>query len=357
MRISRAATSIAALSLLAISACGSVDSTAPAGEAASPAADGQSQSAAAGSEDVAQGAYVNVVKLTGIAWFDRMKVGVEEFAKESGQSAVQTGPSTDSPELQVGIIQGLIAKKPAGMGIVPSDPGAVDAVIGQAKSAGIKVVTHEAPQLKSPDADIEAFDNAVYGQKIMSGLGQCMQGEGEYVQFVGKLTATTHMAWANAGSAEQEKTFPKMVRIGDPVESSDNADVAYQKAKQLLQAHPKLKGFTGASSQDVPGIARAVQEAGLQEDTCVHGTGVPSETKQYLTDGSIDSIYFWDPAAAGQAVMKATQMLAEGKQLSDGMDLGVEGYTKMKQSPDNPKVFLGDAALSATKDDVDSWGF
>ncbi|MBW3084725.1 hypothetical protein KEM60_00914 [Austwickia sp. TVS 96-490-7B] len=351
MRLSRTL-ALATAVTLALASCGTVDS----GKA------GGSQGGSTGSTDgagasVRAGAYVNVVKLTGIAWFDRMKVGVDEFAKESGAQAVQAGPATDSPEQQVSIIQGLIAQKPAGMGIVPSDPGAVDAVVAQAKSAGIKVVTHEAPQLTSPDADIEAFDNASYGKKIMTGLGGCMKGEGDYVQFVGKLTATTHMAWANAGLEEQKATFPKMHRISDPVESMDNADTAYTKAKQLLQANPKLKGFFGASSQDAPGIARAIKEAGLQNDTCVHGTGVPSETKQFLSDGSIDAIYFWDPAKAGHAVMKAAKLLADGKSLTDGTDLGIEGYGKLTQSKTNPKVFLADAALSATKDDVDKYGF
>lgn len=349
MRTSRTLV-IAVAATMALASCGSVDS----GKAGGPKSDAKSATTAA---SVGAGAYVNVVKLTGIAWFDRMKVGVDEFAKSSGKQATQTGPATDSPEQQVSIIQGLIAQKPAGMGIIPSDPGAVEAIVKQATAAGIKVVTHEAPQLTSPDADIEAFDNGAYGRKIMNGLGTCMKGEGQYVQFVGKLTATTHMAWANAGLEEQKAKFPGMSRVGDPVESLDNADTAYQKAKQLLQANPKLKGFFGGSSQDAPGIARALQEAGLQNDTCVHGTGVPSETKQFLGDGSIDAIYFWDPAKAGQAVMKAAQLLAEGKQLSDGMDLGVEGYGKMTQSTTNSKVFLGDAALSATKDDVDKYKF
>lgn len=343
-----------AVVVLGLGACGTVNSTAP----SAPGGSGSASSApAAGGGDVAQGAYVNVVKLTGIAWFDRMKTGVEEFGKETGKSATQTGPATNSPELQVGIIQGLIAKKPAVLAIIPSDPGSLDAVIKQATGAGIKVVTQEAPALTSPDADIEAFENAKYGQAIMQGLGGCMKGQGQYVQFVGSLTAATHMEWSKAGYAEQQKSFPGMQRIGTEVESQNTADVAYQKTKQLLQANPKLTGFQGASSEDVIGIARAIREAGLQNDTCVYGTGVPSQAKQYLSDGSIDQIYFWDPGAAGKAMLKAGQMLADGKKITEGTDLGVEGYSKLKASPTNPKMFTADAMLTATKDTVDKYPF
>ena len=83
--------------------------------------------------DGANGDYVHVVKITGIAWFDRMSKGVEDFASESGLAATQTGPATADTELQVGIVQSLIAKKPKAIGIVPLDPGALENVIKQAK--------------------------------------------------------------------------------------------------------------------------------------------------------------------------------------------------------------------------------
>ncbi|QJC22124.1 autoinducer 2 ABC transporter substrate-binding protein [Arcanobacterium buesumense] len=304
-----------------------------------------------------EGDYVNVVKLTGIAWFDRMKTGVEEFAKESGKTAFQTGPDTNSPEKQVSVIQGLIAQKPAVIGIIPSDPEALNTVISQATSAGIKVVTQEAAGLTTPDADIEAFDNFAYGANVMDGLAKCMGNEGKYVQFVGTLTAESHMQWAKGGYDQQQRQYPKMTRLGTEVESNNNADEAYKKTKQLLQANPNLRGFQGGSSEDVIGIGRAIAEAGLQNETCVHGTGVPSQSKKGLEDGSIDEIYFWDPAAAGKAILKAGQLLAEGKTLEPGTDLGVEGYTNLVQSTENPIVFYGDASLSATKETVDNFPF
>lgn len=45
------------------------------------------------------------------------------------------------------------------------------------------------------DADLEAFDNADYGAAIMDAMASCMGKSGKYVQFVGALTAETHLAW------------------------------------------------------------------------------------------------------------------------------------------------------------------
>jgi simple sugar transport system substrate-binding protein len=337
---------LAAVLTAALAACGTVNegSTTPAGN----------QSASSTS---ASGAYINVVKLTGIAWFDRMNQGVKQFSTDTKLTASQTGPSTNSPEQQVSLIQGLIGQKPAALAIVPSDPSSVIPVIKQARAAGIKVVTHEAPALTGVDADIEPFDNAKYGQKIMTDLAACMKGTGEYVQFVGTLTAATHMAWTNAAYELQQSKFPGMKRVSAPVESNNNGDQAYRKAKELLQAHPNLAGFQGASSEDVPGIARAIKEAGLQNDTCVFGTGVPSQTKAFVDDGSIDAIYLWDPALAGQAMLSAAKLIVDGKQLADGTDLGVKGYNKLAVSAQNPKVFLGNAMLVLTKADIGQYDF
>lgn len=337
---------VTAVLLATIAACGTVNegSTAPAGS--------QSSSSAS-----ASGAYINVVKLTGIAWFDRMNQGVKQFGTDNKVTASQTGPSTNSPEQQVSLIQGLIAQKPAALAIVPSDPSSVTAVIKQARAAGIKVVTHEAPALTDVDADIEAFDNAKYGQKIMADMAACMKGSGEYVQFVGTLTAATHMAWTTAAYELQQSKFPQLKRVSAPVESNNNGDQAYRKAKELLQAHPNLAGFQGASSEDVPGIARAIKEAGLQNDTCVFGTGVPSQTKAFVADGSIDAIYLWDPELAGEAMLAAAKMIVDGKQLAAGTDLGVKGYEKLAVSPQNPKVFLGDAMLVLTKAEIGQYDF
>ncbi|MFI5728887.1 autoinducer 2 ABC transporter substrate-binding protein [Kribbella sp. NPDC051587] len=329
-----------------LAGCGTVDQ----GSTAPPAGNPSSSSSAGG-------AYINVVKLTGIAWFDRMNAGVKQFATTAKVTATQTGPSTNSPEQQVSLIQGLIAQKPAALAIVPSDPSSVIPVIKQARAAGIKVVTHEAPALTDVDADIEAFDNAKYGQKIMTDMAACMKGTGEYVQFVGTLTAATHMAWTQAAYELQQQKFPGMKRVSAPVESNNNGDQAYRKAKELLQAHPKLAGFQGASSEDIPGIARAVKEAGLQNETCVFGTGVPSQTKAFVDDGSIDAIYLWDPELAGEAMLSAAKLIVDGKQLADGTNLGVKGYEKLAVSPQNPKVFLGDAMLVLTRAEIGNYDF
>ena len=288
---------------------------------------------------------VNVVKLTGIGWFDRMQTGIEAFKKDTKADASQTGPAEASPEQQVKMIGDLIAQKPLAITVVPNSPESVEGVMKQAKEAGIIVISHEDAGAQNVDADIEAFDNTAYGAHIMDSLAECMGKKGKYAAFVGAVTAKSHMQWTEGALARAKEKYPDISRVADPVESKESADTAYAKTKELLQKYPDLTGIEGSASVDVAGIGRAVQELGLQSKVCVMGTSIPSVAGKYLTDGSVDKIFFWDPALAGQAMMKMAALVKSGTPIAAGTNLGLSGYEKLTQSPDNPKAFFGSAWL------------
>ena len=300
---------------------------------------------------------VTVVKAQTIPWFQRMSVGVQEFADETGIDARQEGADDVSPEKQVAIIQNLIAQQPTAITVVPNSPEALESVLAQAREQGIIVVSHEATGIENVDINIEAFDNASYGSGIMDNLGECTGGEGEYVQFVGGFTAKTHMEWVEAGYQNQLENFPGMTRVEEPIESTDNQETAYERAKEILAKYPNIKAFQGSAGNDVPGIGRAVQEAGLEDEICVMGTSIPSVANQYLTDGSIDKIFFWDPALAGKAQLEIARILADGGTIEEGTDLGIEGYTSLKKLEGYDNVFVGDASVAADAETAAGYDF
>ncbi|BAU33150.1 autoinducer 2 ABC transporter substrate-binding protein [Microcella alkaliphila] len=300
---------------------------------------------------------VTVVKAQTIPWFQRMAVGVREFADETGIDARQEGADDVSPEKQVAIIQDLIAQQPTAITVVPNSPEALESVLAQAREQGIIVVSHEATGIENVDINIEAFDNLSYGASIMDNLAECMGGEGEYVQFVGGFTAKTHMEWVGAAYDNQVENFPGMTRVEEPIESTDNQETAYERAKEILAKYPNIKGFQGSAGNDVPGIGRAVQEAGLEDQVCVMGTSIPSVANQYLADGSIDKIFFWDPALAGKAQLEIARILADGGTIEDGTDLGIEGYTSLKKLEGYDNVFVGAASVAADAETAAQYNF
>lgn len=300
---------------------------------------------------------VTVVKLLGVGWFDRMNAGIKQYAKASGNNATMTGADDASPEKQIKIIQDLIATRPDAITVVPNSPQSLEGVLKQAMNSGIKIVTHEASNQKNTNVDIEAFNNSAYGAHMMDNLAKCMGGQGKYVAFVGHLTAQSHMEWVAGALARAKAKYPGIQRVGGPIEGLEDANVSYQKTKALLAKYPDLKGFEGSAATDVPGIGRAVQEAGLQKKTCVMGTSIPSIANKYLKDGSIDKIFFWDPAIAGQAQDVLAVMLLKGQKIGPGLNLHLHGYTNLKKIPKSPHGLAGSAWVDVTKLNASKYPF
>ena len=300
---------------------------------------------------------VTVVKGTGIGWFERMEEGIKQFAAENGVDATMTGAADADPQKQADIVRQLIAEKPNAITVVPNSPEGLEEVLRQARAAGIKVVTHEASNQVNTDVDIEAFDNLAYGSYLMDQLALCMGGSGKYVAFVGHTTARSHMRWAVAAYERAKEKYPKIERISAPVETAENQETAYQKAKELLASHPDLEGFEGSSVVDVAGIGRAVREAGVQAKTCVMGTSLPSVAGEFLGDGAVDRIFLWDPAVAGQAQAKLALMLIQGKKIGPGLDLGLPGYRNLKEIPGTPHALAGSGWIAIDKSNSKQYPF
>lgn len=300
---------------------------------------------------------VTVVKVRGLAWFDRMRTGIRRFAARTGVDARMTAADDASPRKQVAIIRRLIARRPDAITVVPNNPASLEDVLGRARRAGIVVVTHEASNQRNTDVDIEPFDNRAFGAHLMDSLAGCMGGSGTYVAFVGHRSAQSHREWVRGAEARARARFPGIRRIGRTLESLEDPNVAYRKAKTVLAQHPDIGGFEGSSAEDVAGIGRAVREAGRQDATCVMGTSTPRTVGSLLTDGSVDRIFLWDPALAGQAQDKLALRLLEGRRVGPGLDLRLPGYRKLKRIAGSPHGLHGSAWIDIDKGNARKFPF
>lgn len=293
------------------------------------------------------------------AWFVRMEEGVTRFADETGINAFQKGPAKTDAAMQVQVIQDLIAQDIDALAVVPVDPAALEPVLEEAMNKGIVVVTHEGSSVQNTLYDIEAFNNKDYGAFIMDNLAKAMGEEGLYTTMVAHVTNASHNEWADGGVARQKESYSNLTLLeSEPrVESEDNSEVAYQKAKELFKKYPDLKGIMGTSSKDAPGIARAIEELGLKDKVFVSGTGMPNETRELVKNGTLSSITLWDPADAGYAMCSLALKILNGEEIKDGVDLGIKGYENMKFSPDNNKVLIGSGWIVIDKNSIDDYDF
>lgn len=301
-----------------------------------------------------------VVKVDGIAWFDRMREGVEQFAAETGHDAYMVGPSQADAAAQVQMIENLIAQDVDAILVVPFSVEAVEPVLKKARDRGIVVVTHEASNIQNADYDIEAFDNLAYGANLMKVLGESMGGTGKYVATVGSLTSKSQMEWIDGAVAYQKEHFPEMSLAMDRLETYDDANQDYTKLKEAFTAQPDITGILGAPMPTSAGAGRLITEGGLQGKVHFAGTGLVSVAGEYLANDAVGYIQFWDPAVAGYAMnMIAVAALEKrGDQLKEGLNLGLEGYDNLT-APDSaaPNKLYGAGWVGVTKDNMDQYDF
>ncbi|KSV70202.1 substrate-binding domain-containing protein [Sinorhizobium sp. Sb3] len=292
-----------------------------------------------------------VVKISGIPWFDRMNTGVVAYQDANPDVvASQSGPATADSAQQLQIVNDLVAKGVNALAVVPMDPAVLEGTFQRAMERGIVVVTHEADNQMNTNADVEAFDNADYGAALNERLAECMGKEGKWTTFVGSLGSRTHMQWVGAGEENAEK-YAGMELVDPNNESFDDANGTYEKAKEILRKHPDIKGFQTSAGNDVLGVGRAIDEAGLSGKVCLVGTGLPNPSADLLESGAITAIGFWDPQKAGMAMNAVAKLLLAKKEVTDGTDLGVEGYNKVsvKQGPGKGLLILGNGMVLADK--------
>ena len=348
-----------------LAACSSSSSTASGGTAAAnAAASGVTSESASTGGTASTAAKKNwkiavVVKDSTNAWFVRMEEGVKKFASDTGLNAFQKGPAKTDAAMQVQVIQDLISQNLDALCVDPVDPAAVEPVLKKAQDKGILVICHEGSSVKNCKYDMEAFNNADYGAFIMDNLAKSMGEKGLYTTMVADVTNASHNEWADAGVKQQQAKYPNMTLLSSEkrVESHDNSETAYEKAKELFKKYPDLQGIMGTSSKDAPGVARAIEELGLKGKAFVSGTGMPNECRQYIKDGTLSYITLWDPAGSGYAMCDLAEKILDGESVKDGMDLGIDGYKSMKFLSGSNKVIVGSAQIVIDKNNIDQYNF
>jgi simple sugar transport system substrate-binding protein len=301
---------------------------------------------------------VMVVKLEGVAWFDNMRLGIQEFSnKHDDVNAYQIGADTADPAAQVALVEDLIAKGVDAILVVPNDPESLVPAFKKANDAGILTFTHEASNQRQVSYDIEAFDNIAYGRHMMDVMAKWMNQQGEWAAFVGHLTSTTHNEWVDGEEMQAKEKYPRLKMVAPRFEEQENQQIAYEKSLEILKTYPNIKGIMGSAMSTVPGASRAIEEKGVIGKVGAFGTCLPSVAGDYLKDGSAISIHFWVPADAGYVTANVAYHSLKGEQITAGMNLDKPGYEKVtiKKNKSGVPVVYGAAWQDVNKSNLSEW--
>ena len=293
---------------------------------------------------------VAVVKIAGIPWFNAVEKGIKKGGQDFGMNASMVGPANVDPAQQVKLLEDLIAKKVAVIGLVPLDVKVTEPVLKRAQAAGIPVITHEGPEQEGRTWNVELIDSKKFGEEQMKRLAQEMGEEGEYVVYVGTLTTPLHNKWADAAIAYQKEHYPKMKLVTDRFPGADEIDTSYRTTLDVIKAYPNLKGILGFGSNGPIGAGNAVREKRLGRKVAVVGTVLPSQAKPLIMDGTIREGFLWNPTDAGYAMVAVAKLVSDGKDIKDGVEIPGLGKAEVDVAGRQIKV---DKIMRINKETVD----
>lgn len=255
---------------------------------------------------------------------DVVLAGGKKGATEAGFASSQVvGPLEASASSQVSFIN---AETQAGTNVVviaANDPDAVCTALGEARSAGAKIVAFDSDA--NPDcrdvfiSQVVAKDVALIQTKLIS---EQIGGSGEIAILSATANATNQNEWIKYMEEElASNPAYKDIKLVAKVYGDDNDTKSFQEAQGLMQAHPNLKGIISPTTVGIAATARYLSTSAYKGKVALTGLGLPNEMRPFVKDGTVKEFALWDPAQLGYVASFA------GKALQDGKITGAEGDT------------------------------
>jgi rhamnose transport system substrate-binding protein len=339
-----------ALAIAMLAACGSSDSSG-----------GSTPSGSAGAGGIKTGLTVYFIpKDTNNPYEVIADEGGTAALKDLGGKVVVSSGTEDTAAAQIPSIQAAIQAHADAIVIAGNDPSALCPALGQAASAGIKVVSFDSDVTCPNHLFINQADTENIGRSEVQLLAKEINSTGEIAILSAAATATNQNAWIKFMKDELTK-YPNM-KLVDTVYGNDDPATSLTVLQGLLTAHPNLKGII---SPTTVGISTAAQYLSQHKDIAAKvtltGLGLPSQMKKYVLDGTVTAFELWNPNNLGYLAGYAAASLASG--VFDGsagskFKAGKLGdYTVLPPAGDTgPSVVLGPPTVF-DKSNVEQFNF
>jgi len=301
---------------------------------------------------------VVVPKLVGIAYYDAVKAGIDAAARELPDVDITwTGPTQDQVEKQIELIERLIADKPHLIAVAANDPVRIVPVLQKAQQAGIRVISWDGDS-RQREFFVNLVDFEDFGARLVGAISRELGPRREIAVITTSFTAPNQTSWIAAMKRTMYTLYPDL-RIVDIRPAGESGEEAYRIAQDYLKSYPQLGGIIALGAPNLPGVARAVRDAGRATGpaaVAVVGNSTPNLMREFLKDGTVKTVLLWNAPDHGYlTVYSARQLLAGGLQAGQPFRAGRLGSVTPRRDGTSLQVAL--PVLMFTKDNVDQYRF
>jgi ribose transport system substrate-binding protein len=213
-------------------------------------------------------------------FFNQIKIGVENYAKEKGIEVVVVDAKNDT-NTQVSQVQDLLTQEIDAFIYIPAGAAAAAVPTRLAREAGIPVINVD----RFPEE--EPGDTFIGGEGVNSSYEVCKH----IIEKAGGAGKMAIIHGQKGTTPEVDRTEGCMKAIGENpgVELVDqqwtnmwSADEGFSITQNILQVHPDLKMIFGQADGIAMGAGKAVEGAGLAAQVVIGGYDGDGSALEYL---------------------------------------------------------------------------
>jgi ribose transport system substrate-binding protein len=257
----------------------------------------------------------NLVLLPGVKaepFYISMECGAQEEAAKLGYQLTTQAPDQFEAALQTPIVTGVLATRPAGVLIAPTDDVALANPMTQLGNAGIKVVEVDTRlQDESVALSTVSSNNEQGGRLAAQTVAQLIGDKGKVLVLNTKAGTSTTDARAK-GFEEEIAKHPGITYLGQ--EYTDNQPaVAAQKVSAKLSSDPDLAAVFATNLNTGEGAATGLRNAGRTDQVRLVGFDASPNQVEDLRAGEVSALIAQDPATIGRQGVQQVVAAIEGR--------------------------------------------
>ncbi|HWT34157.1 MAG TPA: rhamnose ABC transporter substrate-binding protein [Microbacterium sp.] len=295
-------------------------------------------------------------KNLGNPYFDTSDKGGATAIKEFGGTYNEAGPSTATPDGQVSYINTATQQGVGAIVLSANDPKALCDSLGQARKAGVKVVTFDS------DTDPSCRDLFI-NQATTDGIAQVqvdmvakqIGGAGQVAILSAAANATNQNAWIAKMKTYAASKYPNLKFVAT-VYGNDDDQTSFDKTAALLQSYPNLKGIISPTTVGIAAAARYLSTSTAKGKVALTGLGTPNQMRAYVKDGTVKEFALWNPQDLGYLAAYAAKALITGQITGKEGDTFKAGKLGDYKVGADQTVLLGDPYVFDTSN-IDKFSF
>ena len=263
------------------------------------------------------------------AFWQAVKLGAENAAKDLNVTVTFEGPETEAMvDKQMEMLQTALDKHPAGIAFAALDSKAAIPLLQKAKDQGIPVVGFDS----GVDSDIPlttaATDNIAAAAMAADKMAELIGAAGGEVALIcHDQTSRTGIDRTKGFTDQLTNKYPLVKLIdtefgaGDPLKSTDIA-------KAVMTGHPNLKGYFGCNEGSMKGVMNAAKELGREGKIVMIGYDAGQQLMDEIRSGVVAGAITQDPIGIGYKSVQALVDALAGKTVPKFIDTGFHWYDK-----------------------------